>query len=77
MVGSVYKQSREKHRHFNLYVQNSSGYRGKKRSLEYQNKMSFQISLCDRSRIIVNQTDESSLKEGGGGGGEFLTVLVC
>ena len=35
--------------------------------------MSFQISLCHRSKIIVNQTEwKSSLKEGEGGG---LVVL--
>ena len=50
----VYKQSREKHHHFKT---NSSGCRGKKWSLKYQNKMSFQISLCDRSKIIINQNE--------------------
>ena len=29
VVRSVYKQSREKHRHFSIYVQNISGYREK------------------------------------------------
>ena len=59
VVRSVYKQSREKHRHFSLYVQNISANRQKRRSLKYQNKMSFQISLCHRSKImiIVNQNE--------------------
>ena len=45
--------------------------------------MSFQISLCDRSKIIVPESDRMKVhsKSGGGGGGggegEFLTVLVC
>ena len=34
VVRSVYKQSREKHRHFSLYVQNISGYREKKKELK-------------------------------------------
>ena len=69
VVRSVYKQRREKHRHVSLYVQNISGYR-EKRSLKYQNKMSFQISLCDRSKNIVNQTEwKVHSKRGGGGGG--------
>ena len=42
----------------------------KKRSLKYQNKMSFQISLCDRSKNIVNQTEwKVHSKRGGGGRG--------
>ena len=40
----------------------------KKRSLKYQNKMSFQISLCDRSKIIVNQTEWKFTQRGGWGG---------
>ena len=67
VVMSVYKQSREKHRHFSLYVQNISGYREKKRSLKYQNKKSFQISLCDRSKITVNQTEWKFTQRRGGG----------
>ena len=52
------ERSREKHRHFSLYVQNISGYReNKRRNLIYQNKISFQISIFDRSKIIVNQTE--------------------
>ena len=63
VVRSVYKQSREKHRHFSFYLQNISGYREKKRrSLKYQNKMSFQISLCHHHS---------------NGNGGFLTVPVC
>ena len=55
---SVHKLSREKHRHFSLYVQNISGYRGKERRFKkYQNEMSFQISLCHRSKIIMNQNE--------------------
>ena len=43
-----------------FYVQNISGYREKnRRSLKYQNKISFHISLCDRSKVIVNQTDRN------------------
>ena len=78
MVRSVYKQSREKHRHFSFYVQNTSGYRQKKkkaRSLKYQNKISFQISLCHRVKIIVNQ-NELELTQMGVGGGGFLTIPV-
>ena len=48
MVRSANKKSREKHRHLSLYVQNISGCRKKKRSLKYQNKMAFQISLVTR-----------------------------
>ena len=51
LVRSVYKQSREKYRHFSLYVQNISGYRKKRRSLKYQNKMSFHILPCDRKLL--------------------------
>ena len=35
----------------------------------YQNKISFQISLCDRSKIIVNQTEWKFTQIGGRGGG--------
>ena len=76
LVRSVYKQSREKHRHLSLYVQNICGYREKKRTLKYQNKMSFQISLCHRSKIIVNQTEWEFTQRRGEGEGEFLTVPV-
>ena len=44
---SVYKQSREKHRHFSLYVQNVSGNWKRKKELK----------ICDRSKIIVNHTE--------------------
>ena len=40
---------------------------GKKRSLKYQNKISFQISLCDRSKIIVNQTEWKFTQRAGRG----------
>ena len=50
---------------------------GKKRTLKYQNKMSFQISLCHRSKIIVNQTEWEFTQRRGEGEGEFLTVPVC
>ena len=39
--------------------------------------MSFQISLCDRSKIIVNQTEWKFSQRRVGGRGEFLTNLVC
>ena len=68
---------KKKHRHFSLYVQKHFWLSGKKRSLKYQNKMSFQISPCDRSKIIVNQTEWKFTQRGGEGEGEFLTVLVC
>ena len=80
VVRSVYKQSREKHRHLSLYVQNIPGYREKKKELlKILNKMSFQISLCHRSKIIVNQTEWKFIQIGGEGGGrgEIWTVLVC
>ena len=70
VVRSVYKQSREKHRHLSLYVQNIPGYREKKKELlKILNKMSFQISLCHRSKIIVNQTEWKFTQRGGGGRG--------
>ena len=66
VVRSVYKQSREKHRHLSLYVQNIPGYREKKKELlKILNKMSFQISLCHRSKIIVNQTEWKFTERGG------------
>ena len=34
--------------------------------------MSFQISLCDRSKIIVNQTEWKFTQRGGGGKGGIL-----
>ena len=70
MVRSVYKQSSEKDRHFSFYLQNISGYREekKRRSLKYQNKMSFQISLCRRAKIIVNQNEWKLTQMGRGGG---------
>ena len=68
VVRSVYRQSRKKHGHFSLYVENISGYREKKRrSLKYQNKMSFQISLFHRAKIVVNQNEWKFIQGGGGG----------
>ena len=55
VVRSVYKQSREKHRHFTFKKFLAIG--KKRRNLKYQNKMSFQISFCYRSKIIVNQNE--------------------
>ena len=69
VVRSVYKQRREKHRHLSLYVQNIPGYREKKKELlKILNKMSFQISLCHRSKIIVNQTEWKFTRGGEGRG---------
>ena len=68
VVRSVHKQSHEKHRHLSLYIQNIPGYREKKKELlKILNKMSFQISLCHRSKIIVNQTEWKFTQRGGGG----------
>ena len=36
-------------------------------SLKYQNKLAFQISLCHRSKIIVNQNEWKFTQSGGGG----------
>ena len=73
VVRSVYKQSRENHRHFSSYLQNISGYREKneRRNLKYQNKMSFQISLCHRAKIIVSE-NEWKLTQMGRWGEGFL-----
>ena len=72
MARSVYKQSCEKHRHFSIYVPNISGYREKKRrSLKYQNIMSFQISPCE------NYCESKRMKSHSDGKGGFLTVPVC
>ena len=49
---------------------NIPGYREKKKELlKIQNKMSFQISLCHRSKIIVNQTEWKFTQRGEGGRG--------
>ena len=70
VVRSVHKQSREKHRHLSLYVQDILGYRKAKKKEHLKilkNKMSFQISLCRRSKIIVNQTEWKFAQRGGWG----------
>ena len=68
VVRSVHKQSCEKHRHLSLYVQDILGYR-KRKKMEHlkilKNKLSFQISLCRRSKIIVNQTEWKFAQRGG------------
>ena len=70
VVRSVHKQSREKHRHLSLYVQDILDYRKAKKKEHLKilkNKMSFQISLCRRSKIIVNQTEWKFAQRGGWG----------
>ena len=58
VVRSVYQQSPEKHRHLSFSFKTFLAIGKKKRgSLTYQNKMSFQISLCHRSKIIVDQNE--------------------
>ena len=59
VVRSVYKQSREKHQYFIAFTFKTFLAIGekKKRSLKYQHKMSFQISLCHHLKIIVNQNE--------------------
>ena len=54
---------------YSLYIQNSSSYRGKKGSLKYQHKTSFQISLhVTIWKLLWIRMNDSSLKCGGGGG---------
>ena len=70
VVRSVHKQSREKHRQLSLYVQDILGYRKRKKKEHLKilkNEMSFQISLCRRSKIIVNQTEWKFAQRGGWG----------
>ena len=58
VVRSVYKQSREKHQYFIAFTfKTFLAIGGKKRSLKYHHKMSFQISLCHHLKIIVNQNE--------------------
>ena len=76
MVGrSVYKQSREKHRHFSLYVQNISGYWEKKGAENTKIICHFKFHFVTLRKLLWIRPNETSLKRGGGG--EFLTVLVC
>ena len=74
VVRSVHKQSREKHRHLSLYVQNIPGYRGKKERA-FKNakiKCHFKFHFVTARKLLWIRPNESSLKEGEGGG---LVVL--
>ena len=74
VVLSVYKQSREKHRHFSLYVQNISGYRKKKQAKEgaFKNtkiKYHFKFLFATVPKLLWIRRNESSFKEEVRGGG--------
>ena len=67
VVRSVHKQSREKHRHLSLYVQNIPGYREKKRSFLKKNtkiKCHFKFYFVTVRKLWWIRPNESSLKEG-------------
>ena len=57
VVRSVYKQSREKHRHLSFTFKTFLAIGKKRSNLKYQSKMAFQISFCHPSRIIVNKNE--------------------
>ena len=76
VVRSVHKQSREKHRHLSLYVQNIPGHRKKKKEGAFKNtkiKCLFKFHFVTVRKLLWVRPNESSLKEareaGGGGGG--------
>ena len=70
VVRSVHKQSREKHRHLSLYVQNIPGYRGKKEGAFKNTKIKchFKFYFVTVRKLLWIRPNESLLKERGGGG---------
>ena len=71
VVRSVYKQRREKHRHFSLYVQNTSSYQ-EKRSLKYQIKCHFKFHFVTVRKILWIRPNEKFTQRGGVGEGGIL-----
>ena len=71
VVRSVHKQSREKHRHLSLYVQNIPGYRKKKKELLkiLKKKFYFKFHSVTVRKLLWIRPNKSSLKEGEGGVG--------
>ena len=69
VVRSVHKQSREKHRHLSLYVQNIPGYRKKKGAFKNTKiKCHFKFYFVTVRKLLWIRPNESSLKEGEGRG---------
>ena len=70
VVRSVHKQSREKHRHLSLYVQNIPGYREKKEGAFKNTKIKchFKFYFVTVRKLLWIRPNESSLKEGEGRG---------
>ena len=70
VVRSVHKQSREKHRHLSLYVQNIPGYRRKKEGAFKNTKIKchFKFYFVTVRKLLWIRPNESSLKEGEGPG---------
>ena len=72
VVRSVHKQSREKHRHLSLYVQNIPGYRKKEGTFKNTKiKRHFKFYFVAVRKLLwirPNEDNESSLKEGEGRG---------